>query len=68
MREITDSQTIKQVQQKFKEKGQDVESDGSMGPKTKKAVTEFQQKQGMQASGTLDEETAKALGVQSSPQ
>lgn len=68
MREITDSQTIRQVQQKLEQKGQDVESDGSMGPKTKKAVKEFQQREGIQASGTLDEETATALGVEPPPQ
>jgi peptidoglycan hydrolase-like protein with peptidoglycan-binding domain len=56
---------IKQVQQKLKQQGHDVGAvDGMWGPKTQAALREFQQQQGMQASGELDQETLAALGVQ----
>jgi peptidoglycan hydrolase-like protein with peptidoglycan-binding domain len=56
---------IKQVQQKLKQQGHEVGAvDGMWGPKTQAALREFQQQQGMQASGELDQETLAALGVQ----
>jgi len=55
--------TIKQAQEKLSSKGHDVQADGVLGPKTQAAVKEFQQKEGIQASGRLDTETLAALGV-----
>jgi peptidoglycan hydrolase-like protein with peptidoglycan-binding domain len=57
------AQTIKQVQEKLKAAGYDVQVDGIMGPKTQAALKEYQQKQGLQASGQLDQQTLAALGV-----
>ena len=56
-------ETIKQVQEKLKAAGYDVQVDGIMGPKTQAALKEYQQKQGLQASGQLDRQTLAALGV-----
>lgn len=58
--------TIKQAQEKLSAKGHDVTADGVLGPKTQAAVKEFQQKEGIQASGQLDQETLAALGVSES--
>jgi peptidoglycan hydrolase-like protein with peptidoglycan-binding domain len=55
--------TIKQAQEKLSSKGHDVQADGVLGPKTQAALKEFQQKEGIQASGRLDQETLAALGV-----
>ncbi len=58
-----DQSTIKQAQEKLSSKGHDVQADGVLGAKTQAAVKEFQQKEGIQASGRLDQETLAALGV-----
>jgi peptidoglycan hydrolase-like protein with peptidoglycan-binding domain len=56
---------VKAVQQARKEKGHDPGSvDGVMGPKTQAALKEFQDKEGIKASGRLDAETMSKLGVQ----
>jgi len=56
---------IKKVQQALKEKGQDPGAiDGVMGPKTKEALKAFQQQQGLKATGTLDDQTKQALGIE----
>jgi peptidoglycan hydrolase-like protein with peptidoglycan-binding domain len=55
--------TIKQAQEKLSSQGLDVTADGVLGPKTQAAVKEFQKKEGIQASGQLDQETLAALGV-----
>jgi peptidoglycan hydrolase-like protein with peptidoglycan-binding domain len=55
--------TIKQAQEQLSSKGHDVQADGVLGPKTEAALKEFQEKEGIQASGRLDQETLAALGV-----
>ena len=55
--------TIKQAQEQLSSKGHDVQADGVLGPKTQAALKEFQEKEGIQASGRLDQETLAALGV-----
>jgi peptidoglycan hydrolase-like protein with peptidoglycan-binding domain len=58
---------VKAVQQALKDKGADPgEVDGIMGPKTRQALREYQQKEGLKATGRLDSETASKLGVQAS--
>lgn len=53
------------VQQALKDKGHDPGAiDGVMGPKTRQAVRDFQQKEGLQATGRLDAGTRDKLGVQ----
>jgi peptidoglycan hydrolase-like protein with peptidoglycan-binding domain len=57
-------QVVRQVQEQLKQKGHEVGPvDGIMGPQTKDALKEFQQKEGIQASGELDQQTLQALGV-----
>ena len=55
---------IRQAQMVLKQKGFDVGLvDGIMGPRTRKAVTAFQQQQGLQATGQIDQRTVTALGM-----
>jgi Putative peptidoglycan binding domain len=55
---------IRQAQMVLKQKGFDVGlADGIMGPRTRKAVTAFQQQQGLQATGQIDQRTVTALGM-----
>jgi peptidoglycan hydrolase-like protein with peptidoglycan-binding domain len=56
-------ETVKQVQEKLSAAGHEVQADGIMGPKTQAALKQFQEKQGLQASGQLDQQTLAALGV-----
>jgi peptidoglycan hydrolase-like protein with peptidoglycan-binding domain len=39
------------------------EADGVLGPRTRKALTAFQQQQRLQANGQLDNQTLAALGM-----
>lgn len=60
------SASVREAQQALQDKGHDVGPiDGVMGPKTAAAVREFQQAQGLKATGRLDRETLSALNVQS---
>jgi peptidoglycan hydrolase-like protein with peptidoglycan-binding domain len=54
---------VKQAQEKLSAAGHEVQPDGKMGPKTQAAVKEFQQKEGLQASGQLDQQTLAALEI-----
>jgi peptidoglycan hydrolase-like protein with peptidoglycan-binding domain len=55
---------IQQVQQALDQKGfKSGQPDGVLGPETKNAIKEFQQKQGWNATGELDNQTLSALGV-----
>jgi lipid-binding SYLF domain-containing protein len=55
---------VRQVQTALQEKGiEPGPIDGIMGPKTKKAVADFQRQQNLYASGMLDPQTKSALGV-----
>ena len=59
------AEQVKAVQQALKDKGHDPgEVDGKMGPKTQQALRDYQQKEGLKATGRLDTETASKLGVQ----
>jgi peptidoglycan hydrolase-like protein with peptidoglycan-binding domain len=58
---------IRQAQQALNQKGFNVgRPDGLMGPKTENVIKEFQQKQGLNATGQLDDQTLAALGVSAS--
>ena len=60
------SGAVREAQQALQQKGYDVGPiDGVMGPKTSAALREFQQAQGLKASGRLDQQTLAALDVQS---
>jgi peptidoglycan hydrolase-like protein with peptidoglycan-binding domain len=55
---------IRQVQQALDQKGFKAgQPDGMLGPETKNAIKEFQQKQGWNATGELDSQTMSALGM-----
>lgn len=57
-------QSVQDVQKVLKEKGFDPGPiDGIMGPKTRSALRQFQEKNDLKPTGTLDEQTRKALGV-----
>lgn len=59
------AEQVKAVQQALKDKGFDPgEVDGKMGPKTQAALRDFQQKEGLKATGRLDTETMAKLGVE----
>ncbi|MGE5793962.1 MAG: peptidoglycan-binding domain-containing protein [Bacteroidota bacterium] len=59
-----DARTVRDVQQALQDKGYDVGSvDGVMGPRTQSALREFQQQQGINSSGRLDQQTLGALNV-----
>lgn len=60
-----DQSQVRQIQQQLQSRGYDVGPvDGIMGEQTKSALREFQQAQGMRATGTPNKETLSALGVQ----
>jgi peptidoglycan hydrolase-like protein with peptidoglycan-binding domain len=60
---------IKQAQEALDKKGFKAGSaDGKLGPETEQAIKQFQEKQGLQQSGQLDEQTLSALGIQSQNQ
>lgn len=60
-----DSSTVQQIQTKLNEQGFDVGPvDGKFGPKTRQALRQFQQKQGIETTGQIDQQTLAALGVQ----
>ena len=62
-----DREQMKAVQQALKDKGHDPGAvDGEMGPKTEAALREYQQKEGLKATGAADAETMAKLTVAAS--
>ena len=58
---------VKDAQQALKDKGYDPGPiDGVMGSHTREAIKSFQNASNLQATGTLDAQTAEKLGIQSS--
>ena len=56
--------SVKKAQQALKDKGYyESEVDGVMGPGTQSALKRFQEKEGLPATGQLNEETKKKLGI-----
>jgi len=58
-----DADKLRKVQKQLSEKGHNVTTDGVWGPQTEQALKEFQQAQGMQATGELNQQTLAALGI-----
>jgi peptidoglycan hydrolase-like protein with peptidoglycan-binding domain len=57
---------VKAVQQALKDKGHDPGAvDGEMGPKTEAALRDYQQREGLTATGTADAETMAKLAAAS---
>ncbi|MEO8346994.1 MAG: peptidoglycan-binding domain-containing protein [Betaproteobacteria bacterium] len=57
--------TVRKAQAALNIKGYSVAVDGRFGPNTQSAVRNFQEQNGLAASGTLDSATLNALGVRS---
>ncbi len=58
---------VKEAQQKLSALGKDVGTpDGQMNSKTQQALTDFQQQNGLQPTGQLDQETIAALDLNQS--
>ena len=57
--------TLENVQQQLQQQGyyKNAKVDGKWGPRTREAVTSFQQAKGLPATGQLDQQTLSALGV-----
>ena len=61
------TEQVKAVQQALKDKGHDAgDIDGKMGPKTQAALRDFQQQEGLKATGRADADTMAKLGGSSS--
>ena len=59
------SEEVRRVQSALKDNGEDVKVDGVFGRQTRQALRDYQQKNGLQASGQLDEQTLEKLNVRS---
>ena len=59
----TGEQSVKAAQEALNRNGANITADGKLGPKTKAAIRAYQQKNGLQATGTLDSQTKARLGV-----
>ncbi len=60
------SEDVKELQKKLSEHGHEVGPvDGLYGPKTEQALREFQQSQGIVATGQINRETLESLGLDS---
>src|SRR5262249_57407062 len=55
--ETVSVEQIRQVQLALKQQGFDIEVDGKLGPRTEKALISFQQRNGLQATGRIDQQT-----------
>ncbi len=59
---------IREVQQNLQQQGYDVGNlDGVWGPNTQQALRQFQQEQGLQATGRLNQNTLAELNVDANP-
>lgn len=61
------AENVKAAQEALRDKGFDPGPvDGVMGPQTRKAVMDFQRKEGLKTTGRLDVATSSRLGMQTS--
>jgi peptidoglycan hydrolase-like protein with peptidoglycan-binding domain len=61
---VAHDESVKKAQQALKEQGYYQASiDGVMGPETRSALKQFQEKEGLSTTGHLDSDTRKRLGV-----
>jgi peptidoglycan hydrolase-like protein with peptidoglycan-binding domain len=57
-------ESVRQVQEALKAKGHDIgAADGVMGPRTRAALRDFQQMQGLPPTGQIDQRTLEALDL-----
>lgn len=60
-----DQEVVRKVQKKLNDEGYNAgPTDGSWGPGTQSALTQFQQAEGLRATGALDQDTLRALGIE----
>lgn len=59
-----DSSTIQNAQNSLRDEGYSISVDGVWGPETAAALRQFQQENGLDATGALDSETMAALDIQ----
>jgi len=59
------TEEIRQVQIALRAKGFVVEVDGVLGPRTRDALIAFQRREGLQATGQIDQRTFVSLGISS---
>jgi peptidoglycan hydrolase-like protein with peptidoglycan-binding domain len=60
---------IRQLQITLNQRGFNVgEPDGNFGPRTRAALMQFQQREGLQRSGQIDQQTMSALGIKAGEQ
>lgn len=57
---------VRQVQRALNDAGYDVAVDGAWGPNTRRALSDYQRTQGLNATGRADRETLAALNVRTS--
>ncbi len=57
---------VRQVQAALRRNGERLKVDGRWGPMTSKALRDYQQKNGLEASGELDDPTLRKLNVRTS--
>lgn len=57
---------VRQVQQALADAGYDIQVDGAWGPNTRRALLDYQQKNGLSATGRPDRDTLAALNVRTS--
>lgn len=58
------STEIREVQQVLVDRGYDIQADGVWGPSTRRALIEFQQREGLPATGVITARTVTSLGLQ----
>ncbi|HYH18878.1 MAG TPA: peptidoglycan-binding domain-containing protein [Azospirillum sp.] len=56
-------QRVRNIQQALNSNGSDIAVDGIWGPNTRRALRDFQQSQGLEATGQLDSRTVSALNL-----
>jgi len=67
--QASNQNAIKSIQQALEQKGYNIgNADGVMGPKTRQALRQFQQEEGLPPNGQINQQTMAALGVQGGPQ
>jgi peptidoglycan hydrolase-like protein with peptidoglycan-binding domain len=59
------TEEIRRIQVILRERGYSLEVDGIMGPQTREAIIAFQRREGIEATGQIDQRTSAALGVDS---
>ena len=57
------SDDVSKLQQALNDNGESIKVDGVMGPQTQSALRDYQQKNGLQASGELDSQTRQKLNL-----